>query len=250
MHDATEVRALFDRCRATGDPVVRERLVLRHLPLARSLAARYARGPEPFDDLLQVACLGLIKAVDRYDPERPCAFTTFAVPTILGELKRYFRDGTWAVRVPHSVHDGAMRVRAVQRTLPARRAAEPPARRLARSIGMPEPRVRDALDALVANDVVPLEPSGEEGAEPSLAETLGQLDDGYRLAEERADVDRLLSCVSAQEQRVLRLRFGEELTQRQIAEQLGVSQMTISRLLARCLPRLRELAEAQSLEAA
>jgi RNA polymerase sigma-B factor len=106
-----EAGALFRRYRETGDQLARERLVRGHLPLARHLAGRYAHGLEPFDDLYQVACLGLVKAVDRYDPERGNCFSSYAVPTITGELKRHFRDKTWVVRVPHSVHDLALRVR-------------------------------------------------------------------------------------------------------------------------------------------
>jgi RNA polymerase sigma-B factor len=241
--DSGEIRTLFAHYRATGDPVARERLVLRHRPLARSLAARYARGNEPFDDLFQVACLGLVKAVDRYDPERGTAFSSYAVPTILGELKRYFRDRTWAVRVPHTVHDNAMRVRAVRDRLPSRLSRQALTRTLALSLGLPERGVVDALDALDANEVVSLDLASDEDDDgQTMRDTFGEDDDGYRRVEHALDFEQMLACLGARERQVFRLRFGENLTQREIAERLGLTQMSVSRLLKRCLPRLTEVA--------
>jgi RNA polymerase sigma-B factor len=242
--DSDEIRTLFARYRATGDPLARERLVLRHRPLARSLAARYARGNEPFDDLFQVACLGLLKAVDRYDPERGTAFSSYAVPTILGELKRHFRDKTWAVRVPHTVHDNAMRVRAVRDGLPSRLGRQALTRALALRLGLPERGVLEALDALAANEVVPLELPCDDDETQTLRGTLCECDEGYRRAEQRADFELLLEHLDARERQVVRLRFYEDLTQCEIAERMGLSQMSVSRLLKRCLPQLMEVAGA------
>jgi RNA polymerase sigma-B factor len=240
--DSGEIPTLFAHYRATGDPVARERLVLRHRPLARSLAARYARGNEPFDDLFQVACLGLVKAVDRYDPERGTAFSSYAVPTILGELKRHFRDRTWAVRVPHTVHDNAMRVRAVRDRLPSRLGRQALARALASNLGLPERGVVDALDALDANEVVSLDVASEEDDSQTMRETFGEDDDGYRRVEHALDFEQMLECLGARERQVFRLRFNENLTQREIAERMGLTQMSVSRLLKRCLPQLTEVA--------
>jgi RNA polymerase sigma-B factor len=241
---------LFVHYRLTGDRHARERLVLRHLPLARNLAGRYARGLEPFDDLFQVACLGLLKAVDRYDPDRGPAFSSYAVPTILGELKRHFRDKTWAVRVPHSVHDVAMRVRAAGDSLAPGLGRQASVRALAPALGMPEGRVVDALEALAANDVASLEAPCEDADGRTIGELLGDVDDGYRRVELRAELDDLLRSLSPRDRHVLHLRFDENLTQQQISERVGMSQMAVSRLLRRCLQQLGELAESPGKRAA
>jgi RNA polymerase sigma-B factor len=240
--DSCAVRELFARYRATGDRHAREQLVLRHRPLARSLAAHYACGNEPFDDLYQVACLALVKAVDRYDPGRGSAFSSYAVPTILGELKRHFRDGTWAVRVPHTVHDNAMRVRKVSEDLPPRLGRQGLTRALSAALALDERRVDEALDALAARESVPLEQPRSDERDQTCADAVGEEDDGYRRVEEQADFEGLLACLAPRERQVVRLRFCEDLTQREIAERVGSSQMAISRLLQRCLPRLTELA--------
>jgi RNA polymerase sigma-B factor len=239
--DSDELSDLFAHYRATGDPVARERLVLRHRPLARSLAARYARGNEPFDDLFQVACLGLVNAVDRYDPERGTAFSSYAVPTILGELKRYFRDRTWAVRVPHTVHDNAMRVRAVRDRVPSRLGRRALTRALAQNLGISESGVADALDALDANEVVSLDPSSDDDDSPTLCDSFGADDDGFRRVEHALDFEHMLECLDTRERQVFRLRFNENLTQREIGERLGLTQMSVSRLIKRCLPQLTEI---------
>jgi RNA polymerase sigma-B factor len=239
-----ETRGLFARYRATGDQRLRERLVLQHRPLARRLASNYSRGREPFDDLFQVACLALVKAVDRYDPERGPAFSSYAVPTIVGELKRHYRDRTWAIHVPHSVHDNAMRVRTMREALPPRLGREGRTRALASALGLPECRVNDALDALGANEVLSLDQSCDDAEDHTIADTIGEEDDGYTRVEQRTDIDLLLAELDPREQQVLRLRFIDDLTQREIAERVGVSQMAVSRLLSRCLPRLKDTAVA------
>jgi RNA polymerase sigma-B factor len=239
--DSGEISTLFAHYRATGDPVARERLVLRHRPLARSLAARYACGKEPFDDLFQVACLALIKAVDRYDPERGTAFSSYAVPTILGELKRHYRDRTWAVRVPHRVHDDAMRVRAVRDRLPARPGRQALTRALAENLGVPERGVVDAMDALDANEVVSFDPRSDDDRPPP-HDSFGADDDGFRRVEDAVDFELMLECLDMRERQVFRLRFNENLSQREIGERLGLTQMSVSRLLKRCLPQLTGIA--------
>jgi RNA polymerase sigma-B factor len=242
--DSSEVRALFARYRATGDPLARERLVLRHRPLARKLAGHYACGKEPFDDLFQVACLALVKAVDRYDPRRGTAFSSYAVPTILGELKRHYRDRTWAIRVPHTVHDNAMRVRVVRDGLPPRLSRQDATCALASALSLEEARVQDALAALTANDVMSLDQPTNDTEPQTVADTLGTEDREYGRVEKQADFDLLLGCLQPRERQVIRLRFCDDLTQREIADRVGLSQMAVSRLLQRCLPQLEQGARA------
>jgi RNA polymerase sigma-B factor len=241
---------LFERVRRTGDSRARELLVRRYTPLARSLAARYARGTEPLDDLFQAACLGLLKAIDRYDPARGTAFASFAVPTMLGELKRHFRDTTWAVRIPHSVHDLAMRVRRAKVDLSQLLGREPTLAELATALGAPEDRLAEAVDALAAYELVSLEAARSLNDSSGLHDAIGQADGGLAQIEQRAEVDELTECLSAGERQVLWLRFEEDLTQQQIGDRLGLSQMSVSRTLRRALRDLRALAEQHGMSAA
>jgi RNA polymerase sigma-B factor len=216
---------------------------VRYLPLARSLAGRYACGGEPFDDLFQVASVALLKAIDRYDPSRGNAFSSYAVPTILGELKRHYRDTTWALRIPHSVHDLAMRLRATREWLAGVHGRQPTVAELAEASSASEESVVEALGALAANEVISLQmPSGDD-RERTLADELGGAEAGYARVEERALLEDLCRCLSPREQRVVALRFHEDLTQREIGRRLGVSQMAVSRVLRSALPRLHESAE-------
>jgi RNA polymerase sigma-B factor len=240
---------LFERYRRTGDSRARELLVRRYTPLARSLAARYARGTEPLDDLFQVACLGLLKAIDRYDPARGTAFASFAVPTMLGELKRHFRDTTWAVRIPHSVHDLAMHVRRAKVDLLQLLGREPTLAELATALGAPEDRLAAAVDALAAYELVSLEAARSSNGS-GLHDAIGQEDGGLAQIVQRAEVDELTECLSAGERQVLWLRFEEDLTQRQIGDRLGLSQVSVSRTLRRALADLRALAEQRGMSAA
>jgi RNA polymerase sigma-B factor len=247
---ADDVHSLFAHYRVTGDERTRERLVLRHLPLARSLAARYARGIEPADDLFQVACLALVKAVDRYDPERGSAFSSYAVPTILGELKRHFRDKTWTVRVPHSLHDLAMRVKTATERMTLTLGRRPSVRELAEALGVCEERILAALGALAAYEVTSLDLPCGDSEDKTLGDVLGDDDRGYRRVEQRDELDDLLRILPLRERQVVRLRFEEDLTQQEIGDRLGMSQMAVSRLLRRCLPQLREIAESRGNRAA
>ena len=240
--DTREAR-LFERYRASGDPACREALVTRHLPLARSLARRYACGGEPFDDLFQVASYALLKAIDRYDPGRGSAFSSYAVPTILGELKRHYRDTTWTLRIPHSVHDLAMNLRKTREWLASVYGRQPTVAELAEASGASEEAVLEALGALTANEVISLQTPSHDDNERTLADEVGGAEVGYSRVEQRALLEDLCRCLTPREQRVLALRFNEDLTQREIGERLGVSQMAVSRLLRAALPRLCESAE-------
>jgi RNA polymerase sigma-B factor len=242
-----EARDLFERYDRSGDPRARELLVRRYTPLARHLAARYACGGEPFEDLFQVACLGLLKAIDRFDCRRGAAFTSFAVPTIVGELKRHFRDATWVVHVPHSVHDLAMRVRWVTLEETQRLGREPSAAELADMLDADEQRVAAALAALAAYQVASLEaPCDADGPDHDV----GAEDGGFSRIEQQAELDDLIGCLSAGERQILRLRFEDDLTQRQIGDLLGVSQVSVSRILRRSLGQLRATIERRGLSMA
>jgi RNA polymerase sigma-B factor len=234
--------SLFARVRERDDARAREQLIERYLPLARRLARRYQRAEEPLEDLVQVACLGLIKAIDRFDVEREVVFSSYAVPTILGELKRHFRDRTWSVRVPRDLQELALRVdRAVTR-LSVGVHRSPSVGEIAESVGASEEQVLEALEAAGAYRAGSLDAprivQGEEAGE-SLADTLGEEEGGFRRAEERATLEPLLARISARERVVLELRFGQDLTQAEIGERIGVSQMQVSRLIRQALARLR-----------
>src|SRR3954463_14288587 len=241
---SSEDRALFERYLDRHDPVDRELLVERFLPLARQLARRYQRPEEPFDDLFQVACLGLVKAIDRFDLTRDVAFSSYAVPTILGEIKRYFRDRTWSVRVPRDLQELALKVdRAVaQLALDLRRS--PSVAEIAASVESTPEEVLEALEASGAYRATSLEsPRGsDDEAGDTLGDTVGTEEHGFARAEERATLAQLLRAVTPREREVLRLRFEEDLTQAEIGDRIGVSQMQVSRIIRQSLARLRSVA--------
>lgn len=244
---AEDNRQLFDRLRRNGDGGAREELVRRFMPLARRLAARYHGAGEPFDDLLQVANLGLVKAVDRFDQARGVAFSTYAVPTIAGELKRHFRDNSWAVHVPRGLRDRALRVHATMREVAENTGERPGSGELAERLSMPEPQVDDALGALAAFDAISLDAPAYNSSDPDAAsrgDTVGSVDGRYELAEERATLDMALRQIPSRDRRVLQMRFLEGRTQSDIAARIGVSQMQVSRILRRALERLRMAIEA------
>lgn len=226
-----------------GDARAREQMIERYLPLARRLARRYQRSDEPMDDLVQVAALGLIKAVDRFDAGREVVFSSYAVPTILGELKRHFRDRTWSVRVPRDLQELALRIDHTVVKLSAGGRRSPAVSEIAEAMGVTEERVLDALEAAGAYHAGSLDAprgsrQGEEAGE-TLADSLGSTESGFERAEERATLEPLLARISARERIVLRLRFSEGMTQAEIGERIGVSQMQVSRLIRQALNRLR-----------
>jgi RNA polymerase sigma-B factor len=237
---------LFERARRDADSVVRaharEQLIERYLPLARRLARRYQRADEPFDDLVQVASLGLVKAVDRFDHGRRVVFSSYAVPTILGELKRHFRDRAWSVRVPRDLQELALRVDRAAAQLSLGQSRSPSVGEIAKAVGASPEQVLEALEAAAAYRAgsldAPRSAQGDDTSE-SLADSLGGDDPGFRRAEERAVLEPLLERISPRERTVLELRFGADLTQAEIGERMGVSQMQVSRLIRQALIRLR-----------
>ncbi|WCB95719.1 RNA polymerase sigma factor [Baekduia alba] len=244
QHDAErsrEERLLFTRLSEGRDPALRDALVQRYLPLARQLARRYQRPEEPLDDLMQVASLGLVKAVDRFDASREVAFSSYAVPTILGEIKRHFRDRTWSVRVPRDLQEMALKVERAVGDLTRELHRQPSVAELAKHLGIGEEAALEALQAAGAYHATSLDtPRGTE-ADPgdTLADTLGGDENGYDRAEDRATIDRLMRSITPREREVLRLRFEEDLTQAEIGEIIGVSQMQVSRLIRQAVSRLR-----------
>ncbi|MGH2854860.1 MAG: SigB/SigF/SigG family RNA polymerase sigma factor [Solirubrobacteraceae bacterium] len=242
-HGEDSDAALFVRAREHGDVRAREQLIERYLPLARRLARRYQRAEEPLEDLVQVASLGLIKAIDRFDVGREVVFSSYAVPTILGELRRHFRDRTWSVRVPRDLQELALRVDHAVTRLSVGERRSPSVSEIAHTVGVSSEQVLDALEAAAAYRAASLDASrsasaGEEAGE-SVADTLGTQEAGFQRAEERAILEPLLARLSPRERVVLQLRFGEDLTQAEIGERIGVSQMQVSRLIRQALARMR-----------
>jgi RNA polymerase sigma-B factor len=240
-------RELFVRYR-DGDVQAREQLVERFLPLARQLARRYQRASEPLDDLLQVASMGLIKAIDRFDADREIAFSSYAVPTILGEIKRHFRDRTWAVRVPRDLQELTLKVDRAVGDLSEQLRRQPSVAEIGEAVGADEEDVLEALQAGGAYRAVSIEaPRGGGGGGDedvtTLADSMGVDEEGFDRAEERATLARLLTTVTPREREVLRMRFEEDMTQAEIGEVIGVSQMQVSRVIRQALARLRAAAD-------
>jgi RNA polymerase sigma-B factor len=241
---AREDRRLFERYLTEGDQQAREQLVERFLPLARQLARRYQRAEEPLDDLVQVASIGLIKAIDRFDLSRDVAFSSYAVPTILGELKRHFRDKTWSVRVPRDLQELALKVDRAVAALSRELHRSPSVTEIAEAVESSEEQVLEALEAAAAYRASSFDaPRGsEDDPGDTLGDATGTDEDGFGRAEDRATLHRLLGTVTAREREVLRLRFEEDLTQAEIGERIGVSQMQVSRIIRQSLGRLRAAA--------
>jgi RNA polymerase sigma-B factor len=242
-----EDRELFLRYR-DGDAQAREQLVERFLPLARQLARRYQRASEPLDDLLQVASMGLIKAIDRFDADRDIAFSSYAVPTILGEIKRHFRDRTWAVRVPRDLQELTLKVDRAVGELSEELHRQPSVAEIGEAVGADEENVLEALQAGGAYRAVSFEaPRGTSDGEEdvtTLGDSIGVDETGFDRAEERATLARLLASVSPRERDVLRMRFEQDMTQAEIGAVIGVSQMQVSRVIRQALARLRAAADA------
>jgi RNA polymerase sigma-B factor len=252
MQARTRVRVdsgeLFIRWQQHGDPRAREELVERFLPLARKLARRYSGAREPFEDLLQVASLGLVKAIDRFDVSRGTAFSSFAVPTILGELKRYFRDLGWGVHVPRGAQERALKVEEAQQQLTAKSGRPPSVNELAEFMEVSTEEVLDALETSAAHHSASLDAPRDdgEGETGTLADAFGEEDDRYEFIDASVTISAAARQLSPRERRVLALRFVEDRTQTQIAEEIGVSQMQVSRILRRALAQLRDLTESEA----
>jgi RNA polymerase sigma-B factor len=233
---------LFARWHEEDDLRARDELIERLLPLARKLAARYAYTDEPQEDLVQVASVGLIKALDRFDPERGSTFASYAVPTMLGELRRHFRDKSWAAHVPRATQERALEVNGAVAALSTRLGRVPTTREIARHLGASVEQVIEAIEAATAYDAASLESlpqNGNERETGTYLDRLGAVEPGYQLVELGDAIAGTLETLSQRERVILHLRFVEDLTQAEIGKRVGLSQMHVSRLLRRSLEKLR-----------
>jgi RNA polymerase sigma-B factor len=232
---------LLLRYHSEGDLDAREELVMRFMSLARQLASRYRHAGEPQEDLVQVACVGLLKAVDRYDPRRGGRFTRYAVPTMLGELKRHFRDKGWSVHVPRATQELVLKVTDALGALPVKLGHSPRPRDLAAAVGASVEEVLEAMEAATAYEATSLDApraAASDDGDWTYADALGAEEHGYELVELGETLRGTLEALPKRERAILRLRFEYDMTQAEIAERVGVSQMHVSRLLRRSLDRL------------
>ena len=244
--ERAELKRKFVEFAESRDPGVRDHLIEAHLGLAEYLARRFSNRGEPLDDLVQVASVGLVKAVDRFDPERAVEFSTYATHTIVGELKRHFRDKGWAVRAPRRMQELYLRLGKLVASLSQEIGRSPTIPELAQEAGVTEEEVLEAMEAGQAYRFASLDapaPGGDDDAGDSLGSNMGEEDPGLVDAEHRAALSPLIETLPPREQTILHLRFFEGLTQSEIADRLNISQMHVSRLLARSLAQLREVAE-------
>ena len=243
---AAEADRLFREFVRTRDPELRERLVGAHLGLAASLAGRFSSRQESPDDLQQAALLGLLHAIDRFDPDRGVQFTTFAWATISGELKRHFRDRTWGVRVPRRVQELYLVTAEAMDALTNTLGRSPTVAEVAERIGASEEEVVEALEARTAYRLASIDtPVNDADGDGGAGMQLGDDDPGFRLVDERAALAGLINRLPPRERQIIHLRFNEELTQAEIAERVGVSQMHVSRLLSGSLQKLRVWSESE-----
>ncbi len=243
--ERARARALFVRLAElpegdTERAAIRDQLVRMHLPLVEYLARRFRNRGEPLDDLVQVATIGLIKSVDRFDPERGVEFSTYATPTIVGEIKRHFRDKGWAIRVPRRLQELKLSLTKATSELSQTLGRSPTVSEIARHLQMSEEDVLEGLESANAYSAVSLDaPDSGDDEAPAVADTLGVQDESLEGVEYRESLKPLLEKLPPREKRILLLRFFGNMTQSQIATELGISQMHVSRLLARTLAQLR-----------
>ena len=235
-------RDLLRRYHEHGDLEARERLIEQYLPLVRSLARRYSYRGELLEDLVQVGCIGLIKAIDRFDIDRGVELTTYATPNIIGEIKRHFRDKGWSVRVPRGLQELNVRLSRLIEELTVQLERSPTIPELAKAAGVEEEEVLEALETGQAYATLSLSApaAGDENADLDPLESLGDFEHEYEVSEDRAVLAPGLRVLDERERRILHLRFFEGLTQSQIAQQIGISQMHVSRLIRRSLEKLRD----------
>ncbi|WP_328978174.1 RNA polymerase sigma factor SigF [Streptomyces canus] len=244
-HDRSGARALFVELRALKDgspeyAELRNRLVRMHLPLVEHLARRFRNRGEPLDDLTQVATIGLIKSVDRFDPDRGVEFSTYATPTVVGEIKRHFRDKGWAVRVPRRLQELRLALTTATAELSQQHGRSPTVHELAEKLAISEEEVLEGLESANAYSTLSLDVPDTDDESPAVADTLGAEDEALEGVEYRESLKPLLEDLPPREKRILLLRFFGNMTQSQIAQEVGISQMHVSRLLARTLAQLRE----------
>ena len=246
--DKERTRELFRRYKLEGDEDAREQLILPHLNLVRFLAAKFKNKGEPLDDLIQVGTVGLIKAIDRFDISRDLEFTTYATPTILGEIKRHFRDKGWSVRVPRRLQELSAKVNKTTDELTKDLQRSPSVAEIAEHLDVSVDEVLEAMESSSAYSSVPLEAgSGDDDDAPAVIDRYASEDAGLGTADDRMVIEDTIRDFSPREQDVIRMRFVEGLTQVEIAERLGVSQVQVSRLLRRTLKKIQEKIDPEGL---
>ena len=239
--DKDRTRELFRAYKESGDPEIRDQLIMSHLNLVRFLASKFKNRGETIDDLIQVGTIGLIKAIDRFDVDRGLEFTTYATPTILGEIKRHFRDKGWSVRVPRRLQELSAKVNQTSEELTAELQRSPSVEEIAERLGTSVDEVLEALESSSAYTAVSLEQgSSDDEDAPAVIDHYGSEDADLASADDRLALEQVLSEFSPREQEVIRMRFFEGLTQVEIADALGISQVQVSRLLRKTLSKIQE----------
>lgn len=246
--DKQRTRELFALYKEQGDEDARNELVMSHLNLVRFLASKFKNRGEPLDDLVQVGTIGLIKAIDRFDPERGLEFTTYATPTILGEIKRQFRDKGWSVRVPRRLQELSSKVNQATDELTKELQRTPSTEEVASKLGVTVEEVLEAMESSSAYSSVPLESGGSDDDDaPAVIDHYASVDQDLAASDDRMVIEDTIKEFSPREQEVIRMRFNDNLTQVEIAKRLGVSQVQVSRLLRRTLKKLQEKVDPEGL---
>lgn len=247
--DKERTRELFRLYKEKGDEEARGQLIVSHLNLVRFLASKFKNRGEPLDDLVQVGTIGLIKAIDRFDPERGLEFTTYATPTILGEIKRHFRDKGWSIRVPRRLQELSAKVNQATEELTVELQRSPSVEEIAAKLGVSAEEILEAMESSGAYTSVSLEAGGtsEDDEAPALIDRLGSVDEDLDASDDRMVIDDAIRDFSPREQEIVRMRFIDGLTQVEIAKRLGVSQVQVSRLLRRTLRKIQDKIDPEGL---
>ena len=247
--DKERTHELFRLYKEKGDEEARDQLIVSHLNLVRFLASKFKNRGEPLDDLVQVGTIGLIKAIDRFDPERGLEFTTYATPTILGEIKRHFRDKGWSIRVPRRLQELSAKVNQATDELTVELQRSPSVEEIAAKLGVGAEEILEAMESSGAYTSVSLEAGGssEDDEAPALIDRLGSVDEDLDASDDRMVIDDAISDFSPREQEIVRMRFIDGLTQLEIAKRLGVSQVQVSRLLRRTLRKIQDKIDPEGL---
>ena len=239
--DKERTRELFRRYKEENDEEAREQLIMSHVNLVRFLASKFKNRGEPLDDLVQVGTIGLIKAIDRFDTSRGLEFTTFATPTIMGEIKRHFRDKGWSVRVPRRLQELSSKVNQVTDELTKELQRSPSVEEIAQALDSTVEEVLEAMESSSAYSSVPLESGGQGDDEaPSIIDHYATEDEDLAASDDRMVLEETIRDFSPREQEIIRMRFIDGLTQVEIAKRLGISQVQVSRLLRRTLKKVQE----------
>ncbi len=247
--DKDRTRELFRRFKEEGDAEARDQLIVNHINLVRFLASKFKNRGESLEDLIQVGTIGLIKAIDRFDPERGLEFTTYATPTIMGEIKRHFRDKGWSVRVPRRLQELSAKVNQATDELTNQLQRSPSVAEIADYLGSSVDEVLEAMESSSAYSSVPLEGggSGEDDESPSVIDHYATEDPDLAASDDRIVLEQAIADFSPREQEIIKMRFEQGLTQVEIAEREGISQVQVSRLLRRALRRLQDKIDPEGL---